>query len=96
MTIIYFSFQKSSTEYEGISDVENRHHADLPSRLSPTASTSAMIDDHSDIVAAAAAFTRKPHTVPDGVGGGTLSFKLSLPAHMTEQHQRIADVGANF
>tara|TARA_B100001094_G_scaffold321105_2_gene368325 strand:+ start:2931 stop:4007 length:1077 start_codon:yes stop_codon:yes gene_type:complete len=96
--IIYFSFQKSSTEYEGVSDVEHGHHTDLSSRLSPTVSTSAAIDDHSDIVAAAAALTRKPHTVPDGLGSGsTLSFKLSLPAHMTEQQQQhITDIATNF
>lgn len=91
--IIYFSFRKSSIEYEGIAtDLEGATLAEQPSRMSPTSSCHGL-EDHTDIVAAAAALTRKSTGVPP-VGcvsnGGALSFKLSLPTSITsEQNQRM-------
>tara|TARA_B100001109_G_scaffold227851_1_gene202735 strand:- start:150 stop:617 length:468 start_codon:yes stop_codon:yes gene_type:complete len=96
--ILYFSFRKSSTEYEGVSDVEQGQHLDAStSRMSPEGSVSGAMDENIDIVAAAAALTRKSKDALDPPGGA-LSFKLSLPASMTceNQQQRMAEIASSM
>jgi hypothetical protein len=91
--VLYFSFQSNSLQYDSISggDMESGasqeyrpFNTDLtPGHTSPAASTTGLVDEETDIVAAAAALTRKPlyQMEPQSIeslNGGGLSFKLNL------------------